>query len=175
MGTGKTSVGHVLASILRFRLVDTDELVEARARKRIADIFAEDGEERFREFERQVVDELQRYRKTIIATGGGLVVNPSNLASLKAHSLVVCLWAAPEAIYARVRHQSHRPLLQTEDPLARIRTLLTERERSYREADVLVNTEMRSIREVALHVAHHFRLAQRHLRSGENRHPTPSA
>jgi shikimate kinase len=160
MGTGKTSVSHLLASQLHFRMVDTDEIIESRAGKRITAIFQQEGEARFREYEREVVAELEASRKTIIATGGGLVVNPTNLASLKKHALVVCLWASPEAIWERVHHQSHRPLLSTPDPLARIRQLLAEREPSYRQADVLVNTEGRSLKEVAQQVAHQFRLAQ---------------
>ena len=175
MGTGKTSVGHVLASILRFRFIDTDDLIEARARRRIAAIFAEEGEERFREYERQVVEDLQRFRRTVLATGGGLAANAANMASLKTHSFVVCLWASPEAIFERVRHQSHRPLLHTPNPLARIRSLFADRARSYREADVLVNTERRNIREVALQAAHHFRLAHRPAPSREDRHSTKSA
>ncbi|MBI4661765.1 MAG: hypothetical protein HY735_23330 [Verrucomicrobia bacterium] len=160
MGTGKTSVGQFLARMLHFRLVDTDDLIERRAGKPISAIFAEGGETRFRELECAVVGELSRYRRTVIATGGGLVTNPANMASLKTHALVVCLWASPEMIWRRVRHQSHRPLLNTPDPLATIRNLLSERERFYREADVLIGTDVRSVKAVALQVAHQFRMAQ---------------
>ena len=83
-----------------------------------------------------------------------------NVASLKRHALVVCLWASPEAIWRRVHHQSHRPLLHDKDPMAKIRQLLAEREPVYRAADVLVNTELRSVREVVQQVVHQFRLAQ---------------
>jgi shikimate kinase len=161
MGTGKTSVGHNLASLLHFHMVDTDDLIEARAGKRINAIFAQDGETKFREFERQIVEDLVRHRHSVIATGGGVVANRANLDSLKTHALIVCLWASPEVIYERVRHQTHRPLLHGPDPLEKIRALLAEREPFYREADVLVNTELRSVREVAIQVAHHFR-AERH-------------
>lgn len=168
MGTGKTSVGHTLAALLHFRMVDTDELIEVRAGRRISAIFAQDGEARFREYERQVVHELCRYRRTVISTGGGLVTDPTNMASLKTHALVVCLWASPEAIWERVRHQSHRPLLHTPDPQARIRDLLAEREGAYREADVLLNTEVRSVREAAQQVAYQFHLVQNNPSHGEN-------
>lgn len=171
MGTGKTSVGHALAALLRFRFIDTDELIEARAAKRISAIFADDGEPKFREFERIVVEELVRHQKTVISTGGGLVANPANMTSLKSHALIVCLWASPEAIFERVRHQGHRPLLKTSDPLERIRALLAERARFYREADVLLNTEMRSAKEIALHIVHHFRLARASFNSVESSHP----
>jgi shikimate kinase len=175
MGTGKTSVGHALASLLYFRLIDTDELIESRSGKRISDIFAQEGEERFRQYEREIVTELSHYRKTVISTGGGLVVDPANMASLKTHALIACLWASPEMIYERVRHQSSRPLLQTPDPLGRIRSLLAERERAYREADVLVNTEVRSVREVAQQVAHQFRLEQEGSYRRESSNPAKGA
>ena len=158
MGTGKSSVGQLVAAQLHYRFVDTDELVEARAGKTISAIFAEEGELRFREQEREVVEELKNFHRTVIATGGGLVTREPNLASLKTHALVVCLWASPETIWERVNHQSHRPLLQTPDPLAKIRQLLSEREPAYRKADVLVSTELRSVKEVVQHVIHQFRL-----------------
>jgi shikimate kinase len=160
MGSGKSSVGQLVAAQLRFRFVDTDELVESLAGKSIPGIFAEDGEARFREYEAGVVQDLKTWQNTVIAAGGGLVVPEANLASLKTHALVVCLWASPERIWERVRHQAHRPLLQTADPQAKIRELLAERAPSYRQADVLVNTELRSAKEVAHHVIHQFRMAR---------------
>lgn len=159
MGTGKSTVGHTLATMLNWRLIDTDSLIEERVGKRIADIFAADGETCFRDYERRVVQELESERGCVISTGGGLVVNPANMESLKKHALVVCLWASPEAILARVGHQTHRPLLRGENPLGKIRELLTAREPFYRQADVLLNCEQRSPREVAQHVAHQFKLA----------------
>jgi len=158
MGTGKTAVGHQLARRLRFRMVDTDELIEQRAHKRISAIFQDEGEARFRQYEKEVVADLCQCRHTVIATGGGLAVNPDNLASLKTHSLVVCLWASPELIWKRVRHQSHRPLLHDPDPQGKIRRLLAEREPFYRQADVLVNTDFRSVRTVTGQVVHQFQL-----------------
>jgi len=158
MGTGKSSVGQLVAAQLHFRFVDTDELIEARAGKSISTIFAEEGEPRFREYERAVVEGLKNFHRTVIATGGGLVTHADSLASLKTHALVICLWASPETIWERVGNQSHRPLLQTPDPLAKIRQLLSEREPYYRNADVLVSTELRSVKEVVQHVIHPFRL-----------------
>ena len=160
MGTGKTSVGHMLANLLNFRMVDTDQLIEERAGKRISDIFVTEGETKFREYERQIVHELSRCARVVISTGGGLAADAENLTSLKTHALVVCLWASPETIWQRVGHQTHRPLLQDADPLARIRRLLADREPFYRQADVLVSTEVRSLKEVAHQVAHQFHVAQ---------------
>jgi shikimate kinase len=157
MGTGKSTVGQIVASMLNFEFVDTDVMIEGMAGKRISDIFSSDGEERFREYERQVVEELKDLNASVIATGGGLVTRPENLAGLKEHALVVCLWCSAETIFRRVGHQSHRPLLKVEKPLERIRQLLNERSPAYRQADVLLNSEFRKPREVATHVVHQFR------------------
>ncbi len=158
MGTGKTSVGRLVADQLRFDYLDTDELIQTQTGRSITDIFTKDGEPAFRALEQKIVEELAVRAKTVIATGGGLPVNPVNLASLKTHSLVVCLWSSPEKIWERVRYQSHRPLLHDEDPQAKIRELLAAREPFYKQADVLLNTDVRSVREVAQQVVHQFRL-----------------
>jgi shikimate kinase len=172
MGTGKSSVGHSLASLLHFQMIDTDELIEREAGRPITEIFRQEGEARFRQYERDVVARLAACQRSVFATGGGLGANPDNLASLKTHALVVCLWASPDAIWNRVHRQCHRPLLNDPNPLGRIRTLLAEREPFYRRADVLVNTELRSIREVAHQVAHQFRLV-RGYSPDEASHPAP--
>jgi shikimate kinase len=156
MGTGKSCVGRLLASRLRFDFLDTDAIIEARAGKSISQIFQQDGEAAFREIEERVVAELVHRRRTVIATGGGLGASEANLASLKQHALVVCLWASAGAIWRRVNHQTHRPLLMDPDPQAKIAALLAQREPVYRRADVLVNTETRSVRQVAHHVLHEF-------------------
>jgi shikimate kinase len=158
MGTGKTTVGHLVAHQLGFAFVDTDRLIEQQAGKPIPRIFAEDGEVAFRELERRVVAGLASHRRTVIATGGGLGANPELLASLKTHALVVCLWASVEVIWERVRHATHRPLLQVADPRARIEALLHERAPIYRQADVLLLAGPRESRVVADLVARNFQL-----------------
>src|SRR5580700_1326300 len=161
MGTGKSSVGRLAAEQLRFAFIDTDELIENEVGRSISEIFAQQGEAAFRKYEKDVVNALSARRDTVIATGGGLVADPSHLASLKSHALVVCLWASPETIWERVRTQSHRPLLQTPDPQARIRELLEERAPAYRQADVLIHTGLRSAKEAAHQVLHQFHLARK--------------
>ncbi|HYE31092.1 MAG TPA: shikimate kinase [Methylomirabilota bacterium] len=157
MGTGKTSVGHLTAQALHFSFLDTDELIERMAGKRITEIFAQDGEPRFRAYEREIAATLETKSGVVISTGGGFAANQENLASLKKHALTVCLWASPETIFKRVSHQSHRPLLNDPDPLGKIRTLLATRQSFYRQADVLLSSDFRSAREVAHHVIMHFR------------------
>ena len=161
MGSGKTSVGRVVAEQLHFEFLDTDELIQSRTGRTITDIFAQDGEPAFRALERQVVGELAGRTKTVISTGGGLPTNLENLTALKAHALVVCLWASPERIWERVRHQSHRPLLHDPDPERKIHELLKVRAPFYRQADVLINTDQRSAREVAQQIVLQFKLATR--------------
>jgi len=164
MGTGKTSVGRLVAENLGFEFLDTDELIQSRTGRTIADIFAKDGEPAFRELERQVVQELSAREKTVIATGGGLPTNADNLAALKSFALVICLWASPGKIWERVRNQSHRPLLHAADPQQKIRDLLAAREPFYKQADVLINTDLRSVREAAQQITLQFKLATRQKR-----------
>jgi shikimate kinase len=165
MGAGKTTVGRLVARQLGFTFVDTDEVIESRTRRRIAELFAERGEPAFRALEREVLEELLTQGRLVLATGGGLVCQPGNLELLKSRALVVCLWASVETIWERVRHQTHRPLLQVPDPRAEIVRLLAAREPYYRQADVLVNSGLRSLREVATHVTHHYLMASQKNRS----------
>lgn len=160
MGTGKSSVGRLVAEQLGCKFVDTDELIETRTGKSITQIFTDQGEEHFRELEHQLCVELGESSDVIISTGGGLPTRQANMDSLKQHALVVCLWCSADRIWERVRHQSHRPLLQTPDPQARIQELLAARAPFYRQADILLNTENRSQRQVVQQVVQHFRDAR---------------
>ncbi len=162
MGTGKSSVGRLVADQFQFRFLDTDEMIEQRAGKTVGQIFEQDGEEAFRKLEQEILREIGALKQVVISTGGGLGAIEANLNSLKEHALVVCLWAPPQIVWQRVQNQTHRPLLQTADRQAKIRELLVQREPVYRQADILVNTEVRSVKEVAQHVGHEFYLATRH-------------
>ena len=159
MGTGKSSVGRLAAEMLGFTFLDTDRVIEAEAGMTIAEIFAQQGEPAFRKWEQRVIGELTHREKTVIATGGGLPTIEGNLDSLQSHAVVICLWATPRTILDRVASHTHRPLLNEPDPLAKIHSLLAVRNPFYRQADVLINTEQRSVREVAQQVVHKFRAA----------------
>lgn len=160
MGAGKSSVGRVVADHLGFDFVDTDALIEARTGKTITQIFATEGEAHFRALEHSVVEQLEARTSLVISTGGGLPTNQANLDSLKKHALVICLWASAERIWERVRHHSHRPLLQTTNPQERIQELLTARAQFYRQADVLLHTDNRSQRQVCEQVIQQYHLAR---------------
>jgi shikimate kinase len=159
MGAGKSAVGRSVAEQLGFEFVDTDELIERRVGKSISQIFAQEGEAHFRELEHSIVDQLQPTSRLVISTGGGLPTRQENIDSLKTHALIVCLWASAEKIWERVRHQGHRPLLQTPDPFAKIQELLAARAPFYRQADVLLNTDNRSVRQAAMQVVQQYQLA----------------
>lgn len=157
MGVGKSTVGSMVAGILDFEIVDTDRILEERSGRRIADIFAKEGEATFRRMESDLVRELERVERKVISTGGGLPMTPGNLESLRSHAYVVCLWASVETIYQRVRHQAHRPLLNTPDPTSTIRDLLQIRGPVYRQADLLLGVDYRSPNESARLIASAFR------------------
>jgi shikimate kinase len=156
MGAGKTTVGAILAQILGFEFLDTDKVIEQRQGRRIPDIFAKEGEPYFRRLESELCAELESATHKVIATGGGLPVNPANLESLRRHAFVACLWASPETLHARVRTQQHRPLLLAEDPLARIRELLALRTPAYKQAHLILGVDFRSPAETARHIANAF-------------------
>lgn len=161
MGSGKTTVGQAVARRLGFQFVDTDQLIEQRARMSIPEIFEKKGEPAFRELEREVVEDLADLSRTVIATGGGVGANPDHIRSLKRHALVVCLWVTPEVVWQRVRNQTHRPLLNVPNPQERIRQLLAEREPVYRQADVLMNSGLRHLHQVVHNVVYQFHLMTR--------------
>ena len=157
MGVGKSTVGSMVAGLLDFELVDTDRILEERSGRRISDIFAKDGEATFRRMESDLVREFEGAERKVISTGGGLPMTPGNLESLRSHAYVVCLWASVETIYQRVRHQGHRPLLHTPDPITTIRDLLQVRGPVYRQADLLLGVDYRSPNESARLIASAFR------------------
>ncbi|HIL72644.1 MAG TPA: shikimate kinase [Verrucomicrobia bacterium] len=161
MGCGKTAVGRVVAKVGGFEFLDTDQFIEEHVGKTIPRIFEEHGEEAFRRYEREVVVRLAERDNTVIATGGGLLVNAENMDTMKQYAMVFCLWASPESIWRRVKDQSHRPLLQTENPKQRIVELLEERKPAYGRSDMLINTEYRSARDVANLILGQFRQTTR--------------
>lgn len=144
MGTGKTAVGRRLAGRLGLNFVDTDAEVERVTGKTIPQIFARDGEKRFRSEERLVIQKFSRQEGLVISTGGGAVLNPENVADLKRNGILICLKADPEIIYQRVKGKKHRPLLLKKGDLKdQISRLLEERKPYYEVADYTVDTGQR--------------------------------
>lgn len=152
MGSGKSTVARRLAQLLHYPLIDTDQRIEELAGRPIPQIFAEEGEEGFRQRESALLEELATSDapRHIISTGGGIVVRPQNRPLIRSLGFVVWLRATEATIYERTRHTRDRPLLLTEDPLTLIRQLLATRTPFYREAAHLtVDTEGLSSDEVA--------------------------
>ncbi|HEX6577665.1 MAG TPA: 3-dehydroquinate synthase [Jiangellaceae bacterium] len=144
MGTGKTTVGRLLADDLGFEFVDTDQLIEQRHGP-IPDIFAHRGEEGFREIERAIAAELATKTGLVISTGGRMMLDPANVRALSANGRVFCLVATPEEVFERVTNDPsrvERPLLQVPDPRQRIVELMSERDRQYRRFPQLVTDAM---------------------------------
>jgi len=141
MGTGKSSVGRELSKRLGVDFVDIDQWIEEHHDKKIPEIFAEEGEARFRQLEKEAVLELTKKKGREIAPGGGAVVDPENLKVLKDYGVTVALRASAETIHERVRHAKHRPLLRGPDRLTAIRDLLEKRKPYYDQADIQVDTD----------------------------------
>lgn len=148
MGTGKSAVGNLLAHRLQREFFDTDTLIEQAAGHAIARIFAEKGEAYFRELEKQIIRQVCQKQEVVIATGGGAIVNVDNATCLKESGTVICLTASPETIVQRVQGNKDRPLLQGEEPLTKIRSLLTTRAEAYARADVTIDTSVLNPSEV---------------------------
>ena len=147
MGTGKTTVGRVLAGRLGFGFVDTDAMIQSRAGP-IHRIFERDGERAFRELERRVARELAGRTGLVIATGGRMMLDPECAACLEPAAHVVCLNAAPETILERIGDTGSRPMLDVGDALTRVQELLAERAEGYGRF-IAVDTEGLSPGEVA--------------------------
>ncbi|MDB4459218.1 shikimate kinase [bacterium] len=160
MGTGKSTAGQLAAKFLDLQYRDTDQLIEAEAGQSIPQIFNQVGEEGFRKLETRIIQGLANESGLVISTGGGVGASPEHMDSLKKHAFVICLWAKPETILRRVSSQGNRPLLECDDPKSKILELLAERAPFYKQADVLLNTELRPLRDVASLLCRHFRDAQ---------------
>ncbi|CAN5390823.1 shikimate kinase [soil metagenome] len=150
MGSGKTTVGKVLAETLGYQFVDMDALIEKSAGKKITKIFEEDGEEGFRAIERDIAASLGGSKSKVIATGGGAVLDPQNRLVFRKLGHTVYLKATARELYQRVKNDTGRPLLQkSDDPKKEIARLLQEREEHYMDADIIIDTEDLSVEEVA--------------------------
>ncbi len=141
MGTGKTSVGKILAEKLNREFVEMDSVIEAEQAKPITEIFAQDGEGAFRQSEKELLKKLTNKPDLVVSCGGGLVCDLENLKLLKASGVVIALEAAPATIYQRTKTNTKRPLLNVKEPLRAIEELLAKRRPFYQQADQVINTE----------------------------------
>jgi len=133
MATGKTTVGRLVAEKLDFDFIDTDELIEDRWGKRIAEIFSEEGEQAFRKKEEKIAAELVERQGLVIATGGGMMQNPSIVDAFKRRGQIYCLHASLDQILERITRDKNgvRPLVQVDDPVQRIQEMMVMRQKVY--------------------------------------------
>ena len=149
MGAGKTTIGKRLAKRLRRNFVDSDQELERRTGASVALIFDVEGENGFRAREKRLIDELTQLDNIVLATGGGAVLDPDNRAALSSRGFVVYLNASVEDLIARTQRDTNRPLLNTDDPAARMRDLLEHRDPIYQQvADLVIDTGKLNLAEV---------------------------
>lgn len=148
MGTGKTAVGSELARKKKCQFVDLDDLIELRDKRSIADIFAKEGEPYFRRLESRVLKEVSNEKNFVVACGGGIVMNPQNIKTMKRSGIIICLAASPEVILKRTAGYAHRPLLNVKYPKKQIELLLKLRAPYYAQSNQTIDTSRISIEKV---------------------------
>lgn len=132
MGSGKTTVGRILAIRLEFLFIDIDRVVELESGRKIIDIFNEYGEDYFRKLETAVINKLYRNKKCVFACGGGAVIKKENMKIIRVNSLVVYLSISPANAVKRLENVKNRPLIEVEDREETIREMIAKREKLYR-------------------------------------------
>jgi shikimate kinase len=160
MGAGKSSIGRRLAARLTLAFIDADSEIEERAGMTIAELFDRHGEAYFRAGEARVIARLLDNGPQVLATGGGAFMNPDTRALIRAKGISVWLKAEFELLYRRIKRRNDRPLLKTEDPAARLQSLIEERYPVYAESDVTVHSREipheTIVEEIVVALAHKF-------------------
>lgn len=147
-GSGKSSVGWHLAKRLSLHFLDSDQIITEQIGCPIREYFEKEGEEKFRQLEEQVIADLC-FKEGVLSTGGGVVTREQNRIHLKKFAYVVYLRSTPEEIYRRLKHDKTRPLLQVQDPLAKLRELAQQRDPLYQAcAHFVVDTSKQSMSRV---------------------------
>lgn len=140
MGSGKTTIGRMLAKRLDLEFIDSDHEIQARTGVSIPTVFEIEGEEGFRRREALVIEELSHLKDHVVATGGGAVLRQENRDNLRASGFVVYLDVPPQILWERTRNDRNRPLLKVADPLLRLKELHMQRDALYREvADMVID------------------------------------
>ena len=164
MGVGKSALGRRVAKELGFRFIDSDHVIEKQAGKKIPGIFEAAGEAAFRQLERGFIESGHPEKGCVVSCGGGLVVEPGMKELLKQKGIVICLFASAESIIERTSRNKGRPLLNVDDPAAKVRELLKEREPIYMESGACIMTEDRTIAEVVRHIIRSYKASERSFR-----------
>lgn len=156
-GSGKSTVGRQLARRLQLPFIDSDQVIEQRLGCSIREYFEREGEERFRDVEENVIDDLTQAHQGVLSTGGGSVLRPLNRERLSGRGQVVYLHSSPDEVFRRLRHDVNRPLLQVNDPLRRLSDLYAVRDPLYREtASLVIETGRPSVSALVTSIISHF-------------------
>ena len=153
MGAGKTTVGKLLSKHLGKRFIDADHEIEQRTGVKISVIFELEGEEGFRAREEVVIGDLTQQADIVLATGGGAILREANRHALRDRGTVIYLRASADDLWRRTRNDKNRPLLQTENPRAKLQELLNQRDPLYREtAHLIVDTGEQNVQKLVRHL-----------------------
>lgn len=167
MGAGKSTIGRLLSSELNLDFIDSDREIEARCGANIPWIFDKEGEAGFRAREESAIDDLTQMSGILLATGGGVVMRPSNRTHLAGRGTVVYLRTSVEQQLARTSRDKNRPLLQTEDPKRVLSDLFAQRDPLYQEiADIVIQTDQRNPKNVVNEILR--RLVENQIIDGNN-------
>lgn len=147
MGVGKSVAGKAVSNVLGLDFIDTDELIERKQNKSVADIFHENGEECFRAIEKTIVSALPGFG-AVIAVGGGMIVDPESFESLSGKGIMILLTATAETICRRIRAEETRPLLSGDDLKTRVEKLISQRRAVYDKILIRIATDNLSVEEV---------------------------
>jgi len=151
-GTGKTEIGQELSKKLSLDFVDIDSEIEKETNKTIKSIFEEEGEEKFRNYEKELTKKISCRDNQIIATGGGIILNKENIENLKKYGRVILLTAHPKTIYERIKN-TERPKLTDKEEFEEIVFLLKKRKKQYKEvADFIINTDNLDVNNVVFKI-----------------------
>ncbi len=153
MGSGKSTIGPILANTLGYDFADVDRLIEQKANARVVQIFERDGEEEFRRLEREALEAITARDHCVVSLGGGTIANESNFSLIRESGIIIYLRLEPDQIYQRVHHRPDRPLLwdgagnllSADQLQERIKQLLNDRERYYDQADIIVPSDRRRV------------------------------
>jgi len=154
MGCGKTTVGKSIAKIKSMTFVDVDDYIEKKHLKKIKDIFIDEGENTFRQYEYNAIISLSKNSNSIISTGGGAILNKENILNLKKSGIIFYLNSSKKIIKERlINERNNRPLLLEENWEKKFDSLFDSRYTLYgKEADFIINTDNKSVEEISIEI-----------------------
>ena len=157
MGSGKSSVGRLLARQLARTFVDLDAVIVSAAGMSINEIFAQEGEAAFRSRERECLVSVLQQAPSVLATGGGVVISADNRNLMRSKGIVINLTVSLQQVMERLKGADDRPLLSGDDAAVRAVRLMEEREQFYTDADIRIDTDGKSVEDVAAEILNYVK------------------